>query len=160
MRTFKKVNVGLLVALVLLSAAVVYVVIATAVNYADEAEITRTLNSFAQTVGEIDSKVTGEEKSDVGDFDAALKDYYAQSGDSRAAAASHFGKETWDSVDYSKTSVSINFKSFTSCEVSVDLRDANYYTQLSMSLQMIKIDGKWKIERWSYGTNFWNDFYF
>ena len=158
MRSFKKVNIGLLVALALIVSIAIYVVIATAVNYADKESITDVANRFATALAKADKEYSDPKYADEGServlelYDSFLKDFYIDNADSSAALTRFLKQDQWNSIDFTLTDSFVTFKGFSNASASVDFYDSSYDRVTSFSFEMIKVNGVWKIGRWSVGN--------
>ncbi len=156
MQLFKKMNYGLIALFLVLVTVFMYIVIATAVNYADQARIDEMVSDFVKALSEVDVTVkegnkTPEEIFD--DYEAALKKFYTGNADSFSALANHLDRDDWDRIDYKFNDLIVNFTSFTKASATVDFRNSNFSVVTTLSFELIKVGNEWKIASWRYGDS-------
>lgn len=162
MRGMKKVNYGLITALALVLCVLTYVIVATAINYYDESGIRDVAVAFGKKVMETENNLIVDYFLSDGDnvkkykseiikaHDEDLKEFYVK--DFGTMAVSSLSAGDWNVVEFEDTTVSVVFNGFTKAEVGVSFRKGGY-SHIEMTLEMVKVDGKWLIERWEYGGN-------
>ena len=143
MRGMKKVNYGLITALALVLCVLTYVIVATAINYYDESGIRDVAVAFGKKVKKYKSEI-------IKAHDEDLKEFYVK--DFGTMAVSSLSAGDWNVVEFEDTTVSVVFNGFTKAEVGVSFRKGGY-SHIEMTLEMVKVDGKWLIERWEYDGN-------
>ena len=152
MRKFKKVNYGLLIAAALIVTVLTYVIIATVINHVDEDKIRDVVLRFTDSFVAVNKGNKDNGTVDVNVFHEALKQYYKGDVDSSPALDLRAGGYDFDAMSKGNSSVTVNYSSFTKASVSAELRNVDGYRIVSLSFDMVKVNGVWKIVSWEVGN--------
>ncbi|MCR5055768.1 MAG: hypothetical protein K6B54_02540 [Clostridia bacterium] len=152
MRKFKKMNYGLLIGAVLIIMVLMYLIIATAVNHADEAKIRDVVYGFTDSFAAVNKENRNNGAVDIGVFHDALKQFYKGDVDSSAALELCAGGYDFDAVSRNYSNISVNYSSFSKASVSAELRSTEDRLLVTLNFETAKVSGSWKIVSWDIGN--------